>query len=142
MRSRVYLLDTNALSEPLKPKPNAKFMRLLEAGDGAWAISAPTWHEALYGLHRLPVGQRRDEIASYLEMVAREVPVLGYDDRAASWHAVERARLSRAGRTPPFVDGQIAGIACVNDLTLVTANLADFAPFEGLRVEDWGLGRS
>jgi len=56
-----------------------------------------------------------------------------------------RARLKPVGRTPSFVDGQIAAVAIVNDATLVTANVADFAPFDGLRVEDWssdGKGRA
>jgi len=35
------------------------------------------------------------------------------------------------------VDGQIAAVAQVNGLVLVTANRADFARFESLRLEDW-----
>jgi tRNA(fMet)-specific endonuclease VapC len=42
-----------------------------------------------------------------------------------------------AAPPPPFADGQIASIAATRDLTLVTANVADFERFEGLRVEDW-----
>lgn len=64
-------------------------------------------------------------------------PVLDYDRRAADWHAVERARLSAAGRTPPFVDGQIAAIARVNDLVLITSNKDDLRGFEGLRTRSW-----
>ena len=63
--------------------------------------------------------------------------MLDYDREAADWHARERARLSAAGRTPPFVDGQIAAIAYVNDLILVTANVSDFENFRGLRVQNW-----
>ena len=64
-------------------------------------------------------------------------PVLDYDRKAADWHALERARLSAAGKTPPFADGQIAAIAHVNGLTLVTANTNDFRRFKGLRVRSW-----
>jgi tRNA(fMet)-specific endonuclease VapC len=39
--------------------------------------------------------------------------------------------------TPPFADGQIAAIAAVHGLTLVTANVADFRPFKGLQVRRW-----
>ena len=64
-------------------------------------------------------------------------PILGYDRAAAEWHASERARLMARGRTPSFVDGQIAGIAATNDLVLVTFNNRDFVMFDELRLEDW-----
>jgi len=71
------------------------------------------------------------------EVVSANVPILDYDRAAADWHARERARLEASGRTPPFIDGQIAAIARVADLILVTSNKADFKPFEGLRVQSW-----
>ena len=47
------------------------------------------------------------------------------------------AALDTAGKTPAFVDGQIAAIARVNALILVTANVSDYEGFEGLTIEDW-----
>ncbi len=38
----------------------------------------------------------------------------------------------------PFVDGQIAAIAYVDDLVLVTGNVQDFKRYAGLSVENWG----
>jgi tRNA(fMet)-specific endonuclease VapC len=63
--------------------------------------------------------------------------VLPYDKIAASWHARERARLTRKGKTPSFTDGEIAAIAAVNGLVLVTRNTRDFASFSDIRVESW-----
>ena len=60
-----------------------------------------------------------------------------YDEAAAHWHGVERARLEALGRPAPYVDGQIAAIAHVNELTLVTANVKDFKRFSGIEVESW-----
>ncbi|MBI9084711.1 MAG: hypothetical protein JEZ11_14035 [Desulfobacterales bacterium] len=40
-------------------------------------------------------------------------------------------------KTPSFVDGQIAAIAFVNGLVVVTRNVSDFECFEGLQVENW-----
>ncbi len=60
-----------------------------------------------------------------------------YDDVAATWHAGERARLERAGKPRPFADGQIAAIAAVNELVLVTRNVKDFKSFRGLELTDW-----
>ena len=65
------------------------------------------------------------------------MPVLAYDAAAAEWHAHEHARLAETGNPRPFVDGQIAAIARVNELVLVTTNVADFVAFSGLIVEDW-----
>ena len=92
----------------------------------------------LFGCFRLPPSVRRSAIQEYLnEVVAASIPILPYDAQAAGWHAAERARLSGIGRTPPFADGQIAAVANVNDLTLVTANLDDYAAFHDIQVEDW-----
>jgi tRNA(fMet)-specific endonuclease VapC len=71
------------------------------------------------------------------EVVEPTIPVLPYDDRAAVWHAAERARLENAGRPAPFVDGQIAATAFVNGLTLVTDNLKDFGAFRGIKLVNW-----
>jgi tRNA(fMet)-specific endonuclease VapC len=64
-------------------------------------------------------------------------PILPYDEAAATWHGEERARLEALGRPAPFVDGQIAAIAHVHGLVLVTTNDKDFARFKGLPVENW-----
>ena len=58
-------------------------------------------------------------------------------ENAAQWYGEERARLVRLGRTPPFVDGQIAAIAHVHGLEIVTVNLEDFGDFEGVGAVDW-----
>jgi tRNA(fMet)-specific endonuclease VapC len=86
----------------------------------------------------LPPSEKRRAIDAYLEeVVRRALPILPYDEEAAAWHARERARLERRGRLPAAADGQIAAIAHVNELILVTANVRDFRRFSGLRVEDW-----
>ena len=133
-----FLLDTGVVSEPLRPQPAPGVLRALREHDGDTSIPAPVWHELRFGASRLPPSQRREAIERYLEaVVLANFPVLDYDRDAADWHARERARLSAAGRTPPFVDGQIAAIAYVNDLILVTANVSDFENFRGLRVQNW-----
>lgn len=134
-----YLLDTNIISEPLRPTPDEYILARLAEHREELAIASLVWHELLFGSYRLPNSAKRQAIESYLrEVIAPSMPLLPYDARAAEWHAVERARLMSAGQTPPFVDGQIAAIAAVNELILVTRNVEDFAHFQGLRVEDWG----
>ena len=74
----------------------------------------------------------------YLTAVVKaSFPILPYDEAAALRHGRERARLEKVGKSPPFVDGQIAAVAKENDLTLVTANPRHFSLFEGIKVVDW-----
>ena len=136
--SMKYLLDTNVVSEPLRPKPSRKVLRKLGSHGGETAIASIVWHELLFGCARLPESRRREAIERYLEeVVLASFPILDYDRMAAEWHARERGRLEAAGKTAPFIDGQIAAIASVNDLVLVTGDKADFRGFKELRVESW-----
>jgi tRNA(fMet)-specific endonuclease VapC len=133
-----FLLDTSIVSEPMKPSPNLDVLRRLERNGHEAAVAAPVWHELQYGCQRLPAGKRRTALEAYLlEVILRTFEVVPYDAVAAAWHAGERARLERAGTTAPFVDGQIAAIAHVHRLVLVTINARDFACYEGLTVENW-----
>lgn len=136
--SLVFLLDTNIVSEPMRQNPNPKTLARLQQHEGKTAIASVVWHELLFGCQRLPKSAKRDAIEDYLTTVlAVELPILPYDALAAAWHARERSRLAAVGKAPPFADGQIAATAAVSDLTLVTANVADYAYFEGLRIENW-----
>ncbi len=133
-----YLLDTNVVSEPLRPKPLRGVLRRLRRHEEEIAISSIVWHELRFGVERLPPSHRRSAIERYLEEVVQAtMPILDYDRAAAEWHAGERARLAALGETPPFVDGQIAAIARVHQLILVTFNDADFKRFQGIRVLSW-----
>jgi tRNA(fMet)-specific endonuclease VapC len=133
-----YLLDTNVLSEPLKPEPNRNVMASLERYQSEISTAAPIWHELLFGCQRLPPSRKREMIATYLrDVVQRNMDILPYDDRAAEWHAEQRAKLGLQGLTPSFVDGQIAAIARVNGMTLVTRNHRDFESFDEITILNW-----
>lgn len=133
-----YLLDTSIVSVPMMKTPHVGIIRRLEAHGHESAIAATVWHELTFGCRRLPRGKRRDALESYLHDVVRpSFPILGYDEAAATWHAHERARLEALGRAAPFVDGQIAAVAHVNGLALVTLNVRDFSSFKGLTVTNW-----
>lgn len=134
-----FLLDTNIVSEPLRPEPRPGVLRALERYQGEIALAAPVWHELRFGLERLPASKRRQALEHYLlEIVLPAFPLLPYDQAAAEWHARERARLIGVGKTPPHVDGQIASICIANGLALVTRNRKDFESFRDLEVVDWG----
>ncbi len=134
----IYLLDTNVLSEAVKTIPDKSVLKMLERHQHEIVTAAPVWHELQFGCQRLPRSRKREIIALFLnDIVRRTMLILPYDDRAAEWHARERARLSLKGATPSFVDGQIAAIASVNDLILVTRNTDDFKSFLRLKIKNW-----
>jgi tRNA(fMet)-specific endonuclease VapC len=132
-----YLLDTNVVSELARPVPNAGVLERLAAAEGRSAIAATVWHELVFGVERLALGGRRDGLRAFVDEIATRLAVLPYDRPAASWHARERARLTAAGHGSAFADGQIAAVAVTNDLRLVTRNVAGFANFADLTVENW-----
>lgn len=133
-----FLLDTNVLSEPLRSRPSPDVLEKLKQHETEICTTTIVWHELRYGAQRLADGQRKTVIEKYLdEVVGATLPLLPYDANAAAWHAEERARLEKNGRTRPFVDGMIAAVAAVNGLVLVTNNLADYEGYEGLDVVNW-----
>jgi len=133
-----YLLDTNTINEPLKTAPNGNVIQRLALHRAEFALAATVWHELWFGCRRLPLSHRQTVIEAYLnELVLGAIPILPYAAEAAHWHATERSRLVSLGQTPAFADGQIAAVAAVNNLILVTRNVVDFAAFQGLVIENW-----
>lgn len=105
------------------------------------AIPSPAWHEMVYGFQRLPDSRKKRVIQVFLfDYLQSKIPIVPYSKEAAEWHAMEKARLSAKGKTPPFIDGQIAAIAKVEGLTLVTDNQKDFETFDSIQMVNWKKG--
>ncbi len=133
-----YLLDTNIIAEPTKTRPDPQVLVLIEQFADDIAISSISWHELWFGVKRLPPSTKRQYLEDYLQsLVLANLPILPYTAEAGEWFASERSRLIRLGLPPAYADGQIAAIAKVNDLVLVTRNLSDYVNFEGITTENW-----
>lgn len=132
-----YLLDTNVISEATRPIPNVNVVQNLTEHQREIVTASVVIHELLYGCFRLAESQKRQFLLEYINQIPLKMPILNYDLQAAQWHAQEKAKLSKIGKTPAFVDGQIASIAYCNNLTLVTNNVSDFRDFDNLRIENW-----
>lgn len=132
-----WLLDTNIISEAIKPIPDSNVINNLTLYSYQIAIAAPVWHELNYGLLRLPDGKRKDMVKKYLENVVSTLTILPYDDVAAKCHAELRSIAQAKGQIIPFVDEQIAAIAISHNLTLVTRNLQDYRMIEDLKISNW-----
>lgn len=134
----IYLLDSNILSEPARLKPDETVLNHFANHDGEYATAAIVWHELVYGCELLAASKRKKQLQSYLEMLLLNgLIVLPYDQAAANWYAIERARLQRQGLTCAYADGEIAAIAVTQKLTLVTRNTQDFENFQNLALQNW-----
>ena len=133
-----FLLDTNVISEAIKTEPNKYVLNMMERHQNEITTAAPIWHELKYRCLRLPKSRKREIIETFInDVLLPNIPILSYDQRASDWHAIERERLTSLGKTPSFVDGQIASITAVHGLILVTRNVKDYKDDERLKIINW-----
>jgi toxin FitB len=125
----VYLLDTNVVSELVRPRPETTVVAWVDEHGGDCGLSTIALFELRLGVAQLPDGRRRDELTLAIErIVNRLLPRLYAFDRASAETAGELSGLAaRRGRPMARIDAQIAGITAVYGLTLVTRNVGDFA---------------
>ncbi len=139
--NKMYLLDTNIISELTKPNPNQNVVKRIFETQKVSALCSITWSEALFGIKRLPEGKRKDNLMDfYLNTVGGMYDFLDFDIHAASIYSDIKARLESLGKLPPELDLQIASIAIANNLILVTRNIGDFtdiAEHSYLMLENW-----
>ena len=125
------VLDTNVLSEVLKPLPSEIVLRWLAEQDSqAIFTTTITQAEILYGIERLPTGKRRAHLVTATEKMFMEDfhgRVLPFDDAAARAFAKVGSARSAAGLPISQFDALIAAIARSQRATAVaTRNTADF----------------
>lgn len=125
----MYLLDTNAISEPKRARPDPAVLSWL--GDQLPTdlhLSVISVGELRRGIIRLEPGRRRDDLDYWLAQLIlrfddRIIPVdLDVTERWASLAEAQRA----AGRTADMTDELIAATAHVHGLTIVTRNVRHF----------------
>ncbi|HKT74602.1 MAG TPA: PIN domain-containing protein [Steroidobacteraceae bacterium] len=134
----IFVVDTNTLSEPMKPEPNRKVLSLLTSRQFDWGTSATAWEEFTLGIRVLSTSARRNELEAYRRgLLNGGLEIVPFDAPAADWMASERARLLKKGATPAYRDAQIAAVAASRALVLVTRNVEDFKGFRGLKIQNW-----
>lgn len=142
----MYLLDTNVISELVRPRPNTDAVHMIMKNQGVSAIAAVVWGECLYGVKRLPESERKYALSDfYLNTVREFYPIVPFDGHAAAIYSDIRSRLERSGHPAPELDMQIAATAIANNLVLVTRNTVDFENIRGvsaLMVENWFSSRA
>jgi predicted nucleic acid-binding protein len=140
----VILLDTNVLSELMRPAPERRVERWLGGQpDASVFISAITEAELRYGAAVLPGGKRRMALVAEIEGMLEEDfsgRILPFDSLAARAFAIIASERRQVGRPISQADAQIAAIARSRGAALATRNAADF---DGCGVEvinPWQFG--
>jgi len=125
-----FLLDTNVVSEWVKPRPDPGLIAWCESVDeDRTFISVVTLAELRYGTERLSAGARRTRLENWLhhELPARfEGRILSIDAAIAHAWGKAVAHGDREGRPSNTMDAFLAATAEIHHLTLVTRNAADF----------------
>jgi hypothetical protein len=124
------LLDTNVVSEMMRPIADPAFLRWLsKCSGGDLYCSAIVVAEIFYGVELLPDGKRKSDLLAGAERLFKVVlggRILPFDEQAArQFSRIASGRRSR-GRPIAELDAQIAAIAQVHDASLATRNISDF----------------
>lgn len=134
-----FLLDTNVVSEMLKPAPDPRVTEFLRTRHDRLWLSVVVLHELEYGVQRLPAGRRRLRLATRVAGIVANHGgrILPVSREAAQRAARLRARARRAGRPAQTADALIAGTAEAESLVVATRNTAHFAPFDVESIDPW-----
>lgn len=137
----LYLLDTNIISEMTKLSPNQNVINRIEETKTISRISSVGFEEMLYGMKRIPLGRKQDELFKfYVDYIQSNYEILPFDIHASWIHSDIRERLEAKGKKAPLADSMIAATAIANNLVLVTRNIKDFDEIRqvsALMVENW-----
>ena len=133
----MYLLDTDILSNLMKPRPSMTLIaKLVSVPSEEQFTSSITLGELIYGAHRL-----RARTTVLLERMNNtllpNLPVLAFDATSANHYGEIRAELEREGTPLGDADLRIGSIALAHGLTVVTGNVRHFRRIPGLTIENW-----
>ena len=132
------LLDTNVVSEAMKPEPHRGVRDWLDAQAAETLfLSSITIAELLFGIGALPTGKRKDNLEATLNGVLNmfEKRILPFETQAARRYADLAVKARTAGRGFPTPDGYIAAIASATGFTVASRDTSAFIA-AGLTVVD------
>ncbi len=135
------ILDTNVVSELLRPEPAAQVEIWLSAQDGKTIyFTAVGEAELRHGVAVMPAGRRRTALSAAIEGIMDEDfrdRILPFDRAAARAYADIAAKRRSVGRPISQFDCQIAAIARAHDASVATRNTADYEDCEVEIINPW-----
>ena len=136
------ILDTNVISEPLKPLPEPAVLDWLDRqSPQTLYLTTVNLAELLAGIEVLPQERRRAELQHAL--TTQVIPlfegrILSFDEKAAEAFARIHASAQALGNPISFADGAIAAIASAQGFILATRNVRDFRSTGVELINPWG----
>jgi predicted nucleic acid-binding protein len=140
----VIILDTNVVSEPMKPDGHRGVQAWLDDQIAETLyLTSISLSELFLGVEVLPDGKRKVGLAAALSDLLSTLfggRVLPFDQQAATMYAGRVSRARAAGRAISMADGQIAAIAAVHGFTVATRDTAPFVAAGVPVVNPWEVG--
>ena len=138
-----YLMDTNVVSEMMRPRPNPCVARFLDsvAEEGIGLAAITVW-EVLNGIGLLDLGRRRDDLAERVQFIVDDL----FEDRMLDWTAADARTCARImedkrRRGEPLddhlPDAMLAGMAVNRGIAVITRNERDFRNTGARIVNPW-----
>ncbi|MCX7431940.1 MAG: type II toxin-antitoxin system VapC family toxin [Planctomycetia bacterium] len=121
-----FLVDANVLSEPTRPRPDAKVVTWLRRHEREIAIDPIILGELRFGIDLLPSSGRRTRLEQWFESGVGRITCLDWTAETGLRWARLLAEMRSAGTAMPVKDSLIAATALAHRLTVVTRNVTDF----------------
>jgi toxin FitB len=136
-----FLLDTNVISEWVRPRPNPGVIAwLADADEDRLFLSVISLAELVRGVERLPAGRSKTRLGRWLSddlLIRFEGRLLPIDEVVAEGWGRVMARGEAAGRGIGAMDAFLAATAERHGLAIVTRNVADFVASTAAIVNPW-----
>jgi len=137
------VLDTNVVSEAMKPEPAPAVRDWLDAQVAETLyLSSVTVAELLFGVSALPEGRRKEKLAATLDGMLGlfDARILPFDLDAARRYADLAAAARNAGKGFPTPDGSIAAIATAHGFAVASRDASAFEAAGVPVIDPWAGG--
>lgn len=135
------ILDTNVISELMRPHPESRVINWIDQQDTATLfITAITLAEIHYGIQVLPRSQKRDYLENAFNKMISELfknSILVFDESSSIFYGRMMSKRRALGQPLSILDGQIAAISRAKQMHLATRNIKYFQHCEINLIDPW-----